>query len=213
MAVRCDWWGALPTKRSASFAAWVGFGEVAIAAGFLFPTLIMVNAIANGWDPITQYLAVVVGGAVQGFLVAFVWWALLARVGVTAPLLAWLTYLSVSTALSWAIVQIPSLVPRDTSPASITVLEITTVVVALVLPMTAQWVILRRVTPRATAFAAISLVAWLLGAAIMAGTLTVLTLVTDLKSTIALLVFGAFVAVFTVAIGTWYAGVRLSAKR
>ncbi len=196
-----------------SFVAWVGLGEVTIAASFLFPTLLMVNAIANGWEPVVQYLVVVAGGAAQGFLVAFVWWALLARAGVTAPLLVWLAYLSAGTALSWAVAQIPGFLPRDTIATTITLVEVATVVVALGLPMIAQWVVLRRITPRAVVFAWISFAAWLAGAAIMVGTLSVLTSVTDLKSTIALLVLGAFAAVFAVAIGTWYAAVRLLRKR
>jgi hypothetical protein len=44
----------------------------------------------------------------------------------------------------------------------------------------------------------------------MATTQLVLSSVTDLKATIALLVLGAFVSVFAVAVATWYAGVRLT---
>lgn len=209
---RSGWWEALPTKHRVTFVPWVGVNEVAIAASFLFPSLLMVNAVANGWDPIWQFLVVVVGGVAQGFLVGLILWALLARAGVTPPLLAWLAYVSLGVGLAWAVGQVPSLMPRDTHPSTLTTITIATLVVGLVIPMIAEWLILRRVSPRATIFAAISLGGWLVGAAIMAGTQLVLSSVTDLKTTIALLVLGAFASVFVVAVATWFAGVRLTHK-
>lgn len=101
--------------------------------------------------------------------------------------------------------------PRDTQPATLTSLTIATLVVGLAIPMIAEWLILRRVSPRATIFVAISLGGWLFGAAIMATTQLVLATVTDLKTTVVLLVLGAFVSVFAVAVATWFAGVRLTA--
>lgn len=210
--VPSGWWEALPTKHRVTFVAWVGLNEVAIAASFLFPSLLLVNAIANGWDPIWQFLFVAAGGVAQGFLVGLIQWALLARAGVTPPLLAWVAYVSVGAGLAWAVGQVPNLMPRDTQPATLTSLTIATLVVGLAIPMIAEWLILRRVSPRATIFVAISLGGWLFGAAIMAATQVVLSTVSDLKTTVALLVLGAFVSVFAVAVATWFAGVQLTTK-
>ena len=200
----------MPTKRRVTFVAWVSLNEVAIAASFLFPSLLMVNAIANGWDPMWQFLVVVSGGVAQGFLVGFIQWALLARAGVPAPLLAWVAYVSVGAGLAWAVGQIPNLLARDAPPTTLVSLTVATLVVGLALPMIAEWLILRRVSPRATIFVSLSFGGWLVGAAVMAATELVLSSVTDLKATIALLVLGAFVSVFAVAVATWYAGVRLT---
>ena len=211
-AERSGWWEALPTKHRVTFVAWVSFNEVAIAASFLFPSLLMVNAVANGWEPIWQFLVVVAGGVAQGFLVGLVQWALLARAGVTPPLLAWVAYISLGVGLAWAIGQIPILLPRDAQPTMLTSLTNATLVVGLAFPMIAEWLVLRRVSRRATVFAAISWAGWLVGAAIMGGTQLVLSSVTDLKTTIGLLVLGAFAGVFVVAVATWFAGVQLTKK-
>lgn len=209
---QCGWWEVLPIRRSVPFVGWVGFTEVAIAASFLIPTWIAVNALANGWNPVLRFTVICLAGAAQGFLIAFVQWAFLARARVAPQLLAWVGLSSIGAASAWALGQLPTFLPRTASASMATLLTLASIACALSLPILGQWLALRSVSTRAHFYAVVSYVAWLVGASIMAATLGVLTAVTDLTATIVLLIFGAYAGVAAVSVGTWFATRRLTQK-
>lgn len=200
-----DWWEALPTRPSVPFVGWVGFTEVIVAASFLAPTWIAISAVANGWNPLLQFVAIMLAGAIQGFLVAFVHWAFLVRARTVPPLLAWLGLSSMASALAWGVAQLPTLLPRSTPASITTLLTLASIAIALALPNVAQWYALRPVSSRARLFAAVSYAAWLVGAGIMAGTVSILAHVNNLAATIILLIGGAYAGVLVVSVGTWIA--------
>ena len=212
MAGPFEWWVVMPSKPGYSFVRWFAWNEVVIAAGFIFPSWLLVNAIVSGWDPIWQFLILIIGGVVQGFLTGFVQWALFARAGITPPLLPWLAFTTAGTALAWIVVQVPGFLPVETDAPARVPLVAVGIAVALAVPMIAQWWVLKSITASAWKFAAIAYLGWLIGAGIMGSTLLILAGVTDLKVTIALLIVGAFAAVMCASAGTWLGAVAVSGQ-
>lgn len=202
----------MQTKPGYSFVTWFAWNEVAIAAGFIFPSWMLVNAIISGWDPVWQFLIVVVGGAIQGFLTGFVQWALFARTGVVPPLLAWLAFMTGGTAIAWIVAQVPGFLPAETDASIRLPLVTVGIALALGLPMVAQWWVLRTVAKRAWKYSLASYLGWLIGAAVMGGVLLVLADVTDIKVTVALLIIGALAAVMCASAGTWIGATVMSGQ-
>lgn len=217
MAEPCVWWVVMPTKSGYSFITWFSWNEIAIAAGFLFPSWLLVNAIINGWDPVLQFLAVVIGGAIQGFLTGFVQWALFARTAVVPPLVPWLAMMTGGTAIAWVVAQVPGFLPAETDASLRIPLVAVGIAVALGIPMFVQWWVLRMPSKNASKgawkYASIAYLGWLLGAAIMGGVLVILAGVTDLKVTVVLLVLGALAAVMCASAGTWLGAAVMSGNR
>ena len=207
----------MPTKPGYSFITWFSWNEIAIAAGFLFPSWMLVNAIISGWDPVWQFFAVVFGGAGQGFLTGFVQWALFARTSVVPPLIPWLAMMTGGTAIAWVVVQVSGFLPAETDATLRIALVAAGIAVALGIPLIAQWWVLRmpsKNSPKsALKFASIAYLGWLIGAAIMGGVLVILAEVTDLKVTVVLLVVGALVAVMCASAGTWLGASRMSGQK
>jgi hypothetical protein len=210
----CGWWVDMQTKTGYSFITWFSWNEVAIAVGFLFPSWLLVNAIINGWDPVWQFLAVVIGGAIQGFLTGFVQWALFARTAVVPPLLPWLAMMTGGTAIAWVVAQVPGFLPAETDASFRIPLVAAGIAVALGIPMFAQWWVLRMTSKNASKgawkYASIAYLGWLMGSAIMGGVLVILAGVTDLRVTVVLLVIGAFAAVVSASAGTWLGATVMS---
>lgn len=204
----------MPTKPGYSFITWFSWNEIAIAAGFLFPSWLLVNAIINGWDPVWQFLAVVIGGAIQGFLTGFVQWALFARTAVVPPLLPWLAMMTGGTAIAWVVAQVPGFLPAEADASLRIPLMVAGIAVALGIPMFAQWWVLRMSSKNASKgawkFASIAYLGWLIGSAILGGVLVILAEVTDLKVTVVLLVVGALVAVMCASAGMWLGATVMS---
>jgi len=213
MAEQFVWLAVMQTKPGFSFVTWFAWNEIAIAAGFIFPSWMLVSAIINGWDPVWQFLVVILGGAVQGFLTGFVQWALFARTGVVPPLLAWLAFMAGGTAIAWVVAQIPGFLPAETDAALRLPLVTVGIALAFGVPMVAQWWVLRTVSKAAWKFALISYLGWLLGSAIMGGVLIFLAGVTDIKVTVALLIVGALAAVMCASTGTWLGAMTISGQK
>jgi hypothetical protein len=207
----------MPTKPGYSFITWFSWNEIAIAAGFLFPSWMLVNAIINGWDPVWQFSAVVIGGAIQGFLTGFVQWALFARTAVVPPLIPWLAMMTGGTAIAWVVAQVPGFLPAEIDASLRIPLVAAGIAVALGIPLIAQWWVLRipakGASQAAWKYSLIACVGWLIGAAIMGGVLVILAEVTDIKVTVVLLVVGALVAVMCASAGTWLGASRMSEQK
>ncbi|CAB4575006.1 unannotated protein [freshwater metagenome] len=206
----------MPTKPGHSFITWFSWNEIAIAAGFLFPSWMLVNAIISGWDPVWQFFAVVIGGAIQGFLTGFVQWALFARTAVVPPLIPWLAMMTGGTAIAWVVAQVPGFLPAETDASLRIPLVAAGIAVALGIPLIAQWWVLRipakGASQAAWKYSLIAYVGWLIGAAIMGGVLVILAEVTDIKVTVVLLVVGALVAVMCASAGTWLGATVMSGQ-
>ena len=202
----------MPTRRRFSFVSWVAWNEVALAASFLFPSLLLVNAVISGWDPPLQFLSVVAGGAIQGFVMGLTQWGLLTRGGITPPLLPWLGFTISGVAVAWIIGQLPGFLPSATSPNVRLPLVAGVSLLAVTVPMVAQWVVLRHVARSAWAFVGLSWLGWVVGLTAFGAVLVVLARITDLKITIALLVATAFFGVLAVSVMSWF-GVRRLATR
>lgn len=184
-----------------------------IAAGFIFPSWMLVGAIVNGWDPIWQFLILVVAGGAQGFLLGFAQWALLAKSGITAPLLPWLAFMTGGPALAWIVVQAPGFLPADTAPEVRLPLVVAGIALAFAVVIFAQWWVLKTVVAHAWKFAVVSLLGWFLAAGVMGGVLFILVGVTDVKLTIAVLIVGAVAAVMIAAAGTWLAARAMGGEK
>lgn len=206
----------MPTKPGHSFITWFSWNEIAIAAGFLFPSWMLVNAIISGWDPVWQFFAVVIGGAIQGFLTGFVQWALFARTAVVPPLIPWLAMMTGGTSIAWVVAQVPGFLPAETDASLRIPLVAAGIAVALGIPLIAQWWVLRipakGASQAAWKYSLIAYVGWLIGAAIMGGVLVILAEVTDIKVTVVLLVVGALVAVMCASAGTWLGATVMSGQ-
>lgn len=202
----------MPIRSGYSFVRWFAWNEVVIAAGFIFPSWMLVTAIVNGWDPIWQFLILVAGGIVQGFLTGFIQWALFARAGMTAPLLPWLAFTTAGTALAWIVVQVPGFLPVETDAPVRLPIVAAGIALALAVPIAGQLWVLKSVTTGAWKYAASAYLGWLVGAAVMGGVLMILAGVTDLKVTITLLIVGALAAVMCASAGTWLGAVGASGQ-